>query len=120
MKACKKLKKGVYYDLRKCCCNWGTKIKSITFISVFIFSFLITSISVAYGQPHRVSRAITTTIHVMPKAELHINAAKIDEYLVSLNSKNLLNALSSKNNDLSMRRVFRDGQETVIVTKVCE
>ena len=121
MKACRNSKKGVYYNIiEDYPWTWGIKIKSIILVALLTIYFLTTPILVAYGQPHRVSRAITATIHVMPKVELHINPTKIDNYLVSLNSKNLLNALSSENNDLSVSKVFRDGQETIIVTKVCE
>ncbi len=121
MKACRNSKKGVYYNIVKEY-PWtrGIKIKSIILVAILTICFLTTPILVAYGQPHRVSRTITATIHVMPKVELHINPTKIDNYSVSLDSKNLLNVLSSENNDLSVSRVFRDGQETLIVTKVCE
>jgi len=121
MKACRNSKKGIYYNIVKDY-PWtgGIKIKSIILVVVLTICFLTTPILVAYGQPHRVSRAIMTTIHVMPKVELHINPTKIDNYSVSLDSKNLLKALVSENDDLSVSRVFRDGQETLIITKVCE
>jgi len=80
----------------------------------------MTSILAAYGQPRRISKTIMATIHVLPKAELHINPAKIGNPLVSLDSKDLSNALSSENSDLRVNRVVRDGQETLMVTKVCE
>ena len=118
MKACEKCKKGIYYNLSQW--NRRIKIKRVTFVSVLALCFLMSSILVAHGGPNKVSRTITTSLYVMPKAELVVDRAKIEGNPFLLDSKTLLNDLSRDNDDVRVNRIFRGGQEIVVITKVCE
>ena len=118
MKVEKKFTHSVYYITKRIIHEW-VRVAKITFVLLLTLGFLTLPVSVAYGEPHRVSRTLTTSIHVLPKSDLAIEAAKTEKAWNSLDTEKFLNDLASKES-AEVTKVIRDGKETVLITKVFE
>jgi len=98
----------------------SAKIRHIIVLSLVVVGFLMIFSSVAAGDPHRVSKVLTTTIYVAPKAELTLDSSKVDKHALSLEVTDFLDKMSLDKKNVTLSKDFRNGRETLIVTKVMD
>ena len=121
MKTCKNEKSGAYYRYQNC--NWGggAKIIKLLLFSIVVMVLLTTSILTAnagHSKELPISESVTLRIKIPPRAGIKIDEAKIDAKFVSVDSKELLNAISRDDGSVFVDKVSRNGVEMTRVTKV--
>ncbi len=122
MKAIKKSKDSVYYRCsRNECWKRGYFIKTIALIISLIFVFSTIPAFDASAAQRSVSRSLTTSIYILPKGELNIDASKIEKVEKYLDSEDLSNVFSENKNDGAAVTRLHDGcTKTILVTKICD
>jgi len=126
MKTCKETKKVIYYRGRNFNWIWSVKIRRVILCSILVFASLTTSILTASAKGRVDVGEIRVTMQILPpEVDLIVDDSKfeeekIDDKIVSLNSKELLNASFSKGDELTVDRVLRNGILMTRVTKLPE
>lgn len=97
------------------------KVRRFILLAFLAMGFLMIFTSIAAGeQPHRVSKVLTTTIYVAPKVELTLDQSRVDKHTLSLEVDEFLDKMSLENQNITLDKDFRNGRETLIVTKVMD
>jgi hypothetical protein len=97
------------------------KMKIFKIIITMVLAItLIMSTKDLYAKSQSVSKSLTITLRVIPRNELILEESVRKAGSLSLNSKELEKTLTSREKDLTIERLHKNGVETILVTKVSE
>jgi len=97
------------------------KMKMFKIITTIVLATtLIMSTQNIYAKSQSVSKSLTITLRVIPRNELVLDESVRKEGSLSLNSKELEKTLASREKDLTIERLHKNGFETILVIKVSE
>lgn len=89
-------------------------------ILILTLGLLTMPVTPAWCKPNSISRSLVMTIRVVPRTDLQVNREAIEKEVMTLDSAKLAERLFSNEKDTMVNRIYRNGMETILVTKVSE